>query len=104
MLLRIFANATILSGLFLLGRVICQATTGGLAAQYPTLPTGLAARGVFALALSLPVPMHVIAVGFILQKKWLDRNWTRVAWWAVVGSGLWLGAALLIRLFFLAPD
>ena len=103
MLLRILANATILIGLFLLGRVICQATTGGLAAQYPALPTGLAARGLYALGLSLPVPMHVIAVGLILQRKWLDRNWTRVAWWAAVFSGLWLGAALLIRLTLLAP-
>ncbi len=103
MLMRILANATILTGLFLLGRVICQAATGGLVAQYPALPAGIAARGLYALGLSLPVPMHVIAVGLFLQKKWLHRNWARAAWWAVVFSGVWLGAALLIRLTLLAP-
>ncbi len=101
MLLRIFANATILTGLFLLGRVICQAVAGGLAAQYPALPAGLAGRGFFALGLSLPVPMHVIAVGLFLQKKWLNRRWVRAAWWAVVFSGCWLGAALLAQLILL---
>ena len=101
MFLRILANATVLTGLFLLGRVICQAAAGALAAQYPALPAGLAGRGLFALGLSLPVPVHVIAVGFILQKKWLDRRWARVAWWAVVFSGCWLGGALLARRFFL---
>jgi hypothetical protein len=101
MLMRIIANTTILAGLFLLGRVICQAATGGLAAQYPALPPGLRAYGLLALGLSLPVPMHVIAVGLILQKKWLARGWVRPAWWAVVFSGCWLGAALLFKLAYL---
>ncbi len=101
MLVRIIANTTILAGLFLLGRVICQATTGGLAAQYPALPPGLHAYGLLALGLSLPVPMHVIAVGLILQKKRLARGWARLAWWAVVFSGCWLGAALLFKLAYL---
>lgn len=101
MLMRIIANATILAGLFLLGRVICQAASGGLTAQYPTLPPGLRAYGLLALGLSLPVPMHVIAVGLILQKKRLARGWARLAWWAVVFSGCWLGAALLFQLAYL---
>ncbi len=100
---RILANATILAGLFLLGRAICQAASGGLVSPYPTLPAGLTARGLFDLGLSLPVPMHVIAVGLILQRKWLDRNWARVAWWGVVFSGCWLGAALLVKLVFRSP-
>lgn len=101
MLMRIVANTTILAGFFLLGRVVCQAATGGLAAQYPALPPGLRAYGLMALWLSLPVPMHVIAVGLILQKKWLTRGWGRLAWWAVVFSGCWLGAALLFKLVYL---
>ncbi len=101
MLLRIFANATILTGLFLLGRIICQATVGGLAAQYPALPAGQAARSLFALGLSLPVPMHVIAVGLVLQRKWLNRRWARAAWWAAVFSGCWLGLALMAQLILL---
>lgn len=101
MLVRIVANITILAGLFLLGRVICQAASGGLAAQYPTLPPGWRAYGLVALGLSLPVPMHVIAVGLILQKRWLAHGWARLTWWAVVFSGCWLGAALLFKLAYL---
>jgi hypothetical protein len=101
MLMRMLSNATILAGLFLLGRVICQAASGGLAAQYPTLPPGWRAYGLVALGLSLPVPMHVIAVGLFLQKKRLARGWARLAWWAVVFSGCWLGAALLFKLAYL---
>jgi hypothetical protein len=36
-----------------------------------------------------------------LQKRWLAPPWARLAWWAVVFSGCWLGAALLIKQFFL---
>lgn len=103
MLIRIVANITILAGLFLLGRLVCQAASGGLAAQYPALPPSLSAYGLLALGLSLPVPMHVMAVGLILQKKWLTRGWVRLAWWAVVFSGCWLGAALLFKLAYLRP-
>jgi hypothetical protein len=103
MLIRIVANITILAGLFLLGRLVCQAVSGGLAAQYPALPPALSAYGLLALGLSLPVPMHVMAVGLILQKKWLTRGWARLAWWAVVFSGCWLGAALLFKLAYLRP-
>lgn len=101
MLIRVLANAIIFSGLFLLGRVICQAAAGSLASQYPTLPPGLGAQGLLTLGLGLAVPMHVIAVGLILQKKWLAPRWARMAWWAVVFSGGWLGATLLIKRFFL---
>ena len=101
MLMRIIANATILAGLFLLGRVICQAASGGLTAQDPTRPPGLRAYGLHALGLSLPGPMHVLAVGLIRQKKRRARGWARLAWWAVVFSGCWLGAALLFQLAYL---
>lgn len=102
MLIRFLANGTILIGLFLLGRVICQAASGSLAAYYPSLPSGVAAQGLMALGLRLPLPLHVIAVGLILQKNWLAPRWARMAWWAVVFSGGWLGAALLIKQFFLS--
>ncbi len=45
--------------------------------------------------------MHVIAVGLILQKKQLARGWARLAWWAAVFSGCWLGAALVFKLVYL---
>jgi hypothetical protein len=42
-----------------------------------------------------------MAVGLILQRRWLSRGWSKTAWLAVVISGCWLGAALGIKLFFL---
>jgi len=49
------------------------------------------------LSVRLPVPFHVIAVGLFLLRFRLSTAWRRVAWWAVVVSGLWLGLALLFR-------
>ena len=101
MSIRILANGIVLIGLFLLGRVICQAAYNAMAVPTATLPTGTGAQGLISLGLRLPVPLHVIAVGLILQRRWLAPRWARLAWWAVVFSGFWLGAALLIKQFFL---
>ncbi len=99
--IRVLANVIVLIGLFLLGRVICQVAYGGLAVPAATLPAGMGSQGLVALGLRLPVPLHVIAVGLILQRQWLAPRWARMAWWAVVLSGCWLGVALLIKQFFL---
>ncbi len=104
MTIRVLANGIVLIGLFLLGRVICQAAYSGLALPAASLPAGMGAQGLVALGLRLPMPLHVIAVGLILQKRWLAPRWARMAWWAVVFSGCWLGAALLIQQFFLPAN
>ena len=101
MSIRVLANGIVLIGLFLLGRVICQVAYGAVAVPAATLPAGTGAQGLASLGLRLPVPLHVIAVGLFLQKRWLAPRWARLAWWAVVFSGGWLGAALLIKQFFL---
>ena len=101
MLIRILANGVVLVGLFLLGRVICQVAFSGLAVPAASLPAGTGPQGLMALGLRLPVPLHVIAVGLVLQKRWLAPAWARMAWWAAVFTGFWLGAALLIRQFWL---
>lgn len=52
-----------------------------------------------ALLLALPVPLHIIFIGLIVQKKWLSPPWARFAWIGIVSSGMWLGASLLVKMF-----
>jgi len=94
---RVIANIVFLVGLYLLGRVLCNSFSGAAAQQYfGILPvTGL--QKVYALGLSLPIPLHVISVGLVLQLRWLSPLWVKIARWAVVVSGGWLGLALAIR-------
>ena len=94
---RVTANIIILIGLFLLGRVFCNSLSGTAAQHYfGNLPTtGL--QNVYALGLSLPVPLHAISVGLVLQLRWLPPIWVKAAWWGIVISGCWLGLALAIR-------
>jgi hypothetical protein len=94
---RVTANILILIGLFLLGRVFCNSFTGAAAQHYfGNLPTtGL--QNVYALGLGLPVPLHVISVGLVLQLRWFSPTWAKSVRWAVVVSGCWLGLALAIR-------
>ena len=94
---RVIANVAILIGFLVLARIICQGLNGELAPKYfAQAPESLIYR-VYALLLSLPIPLHVIAVGLVLQLKWLPPLWRRAARWAVVISGCWLGVALAIR-------
>jgi len=51
------------------------------------------------LLLSLPVPLHVIFIGLIIQKKYFTPPWQRFAWIGITGSGVWLGISLAIRTF-----
>jgi hypothetical protein len=48
-----------------------------------------------------PVPLHVISVGFVLQRRWLSPHGRRIVWLAVIISGCWLGVALVIKEFLL---
>jgi hypothetical protein len=83
---RVIANVVILVGLFFLARVL-----------YYGLPPGSPTQSAYAFFLSLPIPFHIIAVGLVLQLKWLSPLWRRAARWAVVISGCWLGLALAVR-------
>jgi len=98
---RTLATAVSVIGVILLIRAVLLAATGALV---PSLLPGAdptLANSLFALALALPVPLHVISIGLIVQKRWLSSPWDRVAWVAIVTSGCWLGAALAVKLLFL---
>jgi len=97
MVVRVIANITILIGIFLLIRVLYHSLSGVLAQQYFTPSQGSVIQNVYALGLSLPIPLHIIAIGLILQLRWLSPIWARGTRWAIVVSGCWLGLALAIR-------
>ncbi len=94
---RIIADVIILIGLFLLGRVLYYGHSGVLAQQYFAQSQGSTIQNIYALGLGLPIPLHIIAVGLVLQLRWLSPGWTKCARWAIVISGCWLGFALGIR-------
>ena len=96
-LVRVIANIIILIGFFFLGRVLYYGLSGVLAQQYFTTPHGSVIQNVSALGLGLPIPLHIIAVGWVLQLRWLSPAWARAARWGIVLSGCWLGIALAIR-------
>ncbi len=84
--LRTVASVIIVVGLCLLAKDLYNAITGP-----PVLDT------VYALGLALPIPFHIISIGLFVQKRWLSPRWARIAWFAIVISGCWLGVSLAIR-------
>lgn len=97
LLFRIVVNIVILLGIALLAKLLYAFFSGQLVLQtFPSTHESWTGS-VFALALKLPVPFHVISVGLILQRRWLPAALSKIAWYSVVISGCWLGAALAIR-------
>ena len=94
---RVIANVVILVGFSVLARILYQGLNGELAQKYFAQAPDSLTKSIYALLLSLPIPFHVIAVGLVLQLKWLSTPWDRAARWAVVISGCWLGLALAVR-------
>ena len=98
---RVAADLIILVGLYLLVKILYNAATGALAAQLFAASPESWTKQLVALSLSLPLPFHIISVGFILQRRWLAPPWKKCAWIAAVVSGCWLGLALGIKLLIL---
>ena len=96
---RIIASATSIVGICLLGLVLYEGYTGALAGQFFPDIEHTPAHHFGGLLLALPVPLHVIFIGLIVQKKWLSIGWAKFAWVGIVGSGMWLGVALGIKLY-----
>lgn len=90
-----------LVGIGLLVLVLRDAITGALTHDFFPSLDHTPGHHLIALLLALPVPLHVIFIGQILQKRWLPRKWQKIAWIGITGSGVWLGVALAVRLFVL---
>lgn len=95
----VLAWTVIVVGIVLLARLFNAVLEGSIADHVPRRMEPVWARPALALVLRLPIPLHVISVGLILQRRYLSPVLARSAWIAVVVSGCWLGAALAVRLF-----
>lgn len=84
----------------MLALLLWDALGGEVAGKYFPDADHTRAHHIGGLLLALPVPLHVIFIGLIVQKKWLSPPMARMAWIGIVTSGVWLGIALAIRLFF----
>lgn len=62
-----------------------------------TLAEDVGAPLPLALALRAALLLHLTAVALLMQRPFLPRVWGRIAWYATVVSGCWLGIAFLIR-------
>ena len=100
-IIRLIANVAVAVGLLLLVRVFYHSANGSLVAELFSESQRSWINNLYAIALSLPVPFHVISVGFVMQRRWLSPHWVRIVWLAVVISGCWLGVALIIKVFIL---
>lgn len=100
-MVRAVAGGILGVGVLLLVRLAMSVWDGSIAAHGPGGVEVFWARASLGLLLRLPVPLHVISVGLILQTRWLSPAMARAAWVAVVVSGCWLGGALAVRLFLL---
>jgi hypothetical protein len=100
-IIRLIANVAVAVGLLLLVRVFYHSANGSVVAELFPESQRSWISNLYAIALSLPVPFHVISVGFVMQRRWLSPHWTRIAWLAVVISGCWIGVALVIKIVLL---
>ncbi len=98
---RLFASTVTGVGLCLLVLVFWDWHTGVLAGEFFPDTEHTYKHHLGGLLLALPVSLHVIFIGLIIQKKWLSPPMARFAWVGIVSSGLWLGASLLAKLFWL---
>ena len=96
-LFRILASAVTLVGLILLGLVVSDWANGVLAGEFFPDVEHTDRHHLGGLLLALPVPLHMIFIGLIVQKRWFSPAWARFAWVGIVTSGLWLGVSLIFR-------
>lgn len=94
-LFRTFASLITAVGLAMLGSLLVQWTTNFMNCE------GGCGEFITQLLLALPIPLHVIFIGLIIQKKWLPEPWHKPVWVGITGSGIWLGISLAMRTFWL---
>jgi len=94
----LFARSTVLAGGLLLVRLVIKSFNGAVAARYFSETVSITpAHSVAAFCLGLAVPFHVVSVGFFLMRARLSPLHAFMTRIAVVTSGCWLAASLVIR-------
>jgi hypothetical protein len=99
--IRVIANIIIAAGVLLFFLVLYNAASDSIPKTLFKVSADSSIWILFAIGISLPVPLHVISIGLFLQKKWLPPRWVIFSWIAIVLSGCWLGVAFLVKLFFI---
>lgn len=94
---RIAASLVTVVGIGMLCFVFWDWQTGSLAAEFFPDVERQPDHHLKGLLLALPVPLHVIFIGLIIQKKYLSPPWAKFAWFGITTSGMWLGVSLLLR-------
>lgn len=97
LLIRLTASAVSIVGCLLLVGTFTDWIVGDLATRFFPDEQPSPGLNLAGLLLALPIPLHVIFVGLIVQKRWLSPTWARFAWIGVVSSGVWLGISLTFR-------
>lgn len=100
-LFRTMAFAITGTGLVMLLFLLSHWSVGGLAPEYFPGVKHSTMHHVGGLLLGLPIPLHAIFIGLIIQKRHLSPDWGRWAWIGISASGVWLGISLAIRTWWL---
>lgn len=95
-------NTVTIVGLCLLALVFYEWEQGVLAEEFFPGIAHATHHATYALLLALPVPLHIIFIGLIVQKRWLSPGMARFAWIGITASGIWLGISLLVQFFLMA--
>ncbi len=88
-------------GVVIFGLTLWRAVNGQLVERYFPEAAPSFALTIAAFALRLPIPLHIMAIGLIVQKPYLSRPLAKFSWFFIVTSGCWLGLSLAIRHFVL---
>lgn len=87
----------IITGMILLFKLFYNAACGSLPNQVFGRAQYFWTDTFWALGLRLPIPLHIISIGLIVQRKWFSHTWNRISWYAITLTGMWLGAALILN-------
>jgi len=94
---RILSVFIIFSGIFFLIFTLHTAILNSLTEQSISGAEGKYLKHFSGLLISLPVPLHIISIGMIIGSKNYSNLWKKIAWFAVIISGIWLGIAVGVR-------
>jgi uncharacterized BrkB/YihY/UPF0761 family membrane protein len=98
---QIIGFISILVGIGYMVTMLYLAMTDRLTVEFLGEPISADIPLIFALLLKLPLPFHMISVGFTIQRRWLPPTWSKTIRWATIISGCLLGASLIFRYLLL---
>ena len=98
MIMRIFSYGLILLGIYYFLNFALMLMSGTLLTN-SNINTGSGTWPLFwVILLTIPLPIHLIAAGLFLRRNLMTLGWARMAKILIIGSGLWLGAAFIIKI------